>query len=380
MSFTPPKFYSVPHNRVVEEGSGAFFQSVVAGEPSPWSTWDKDGIILTPNARILIKDKNDTRTLEIQNVTINDAGLYRITIENDYGRNESTFRLDVISTRPGKHNEISVRKTNSSSKYSSRGFRYTRRIMAAPVNTGGRLVFRALYSSNSEPTSKFYHNGRLLEESERIGFRIETSCITLEINNSKAQDAGEYILESSIDKTTHCTSTVIPNDFLTQKLTKDITIVKELPSEMKTLEGTSLDLKFEIDSKLPYEYKWYRNECPIPDSDDFKYIDFHNGLIGLRMKDPFSQDSGKFMCQVTNGETTINTETNLTVLEADETLVKTSIKFVDTPKPQICNFGDVASFYASVSPALAKIQWFVQGKEVTATSDEFMVSFLTFLS
>lgn len=329
---------------------------------------------MTPNARILIKDKNDTRTLEIQNVTINDAGLYRITIENDYGRNESTFRLDVISTKPGKHNEINVRKTNSSSTYSSRGFRYTRRIMAAPVSTGGRLVFRSMYSSNSEPRSKFYHNGKLLEESERIGFRIEPNCITLEIKNPKLQDAGEYILESTVDQETHCTSTVIPNDFLTEKPLKDLKIIEKLYAETKILEGTSFDLKFNMYSKLPYEYKWNKNDCLIPDSDDFKYIDFQNGLIGLRVKDPFSQDSGKVKCVLTNGEETIETETNLTVLAADETLTMASVKFVETPKALVCNFGDVASFYASVSPASTKTRWFVQGKEVTATSEEFMVS------
>ena len=40
---------------------------------------------------------NETRTLEIPKVTQQDAGLYRVTIENDLGREQATARLDVIS-------------------------------------------------------------------------------------------------------------------------------------------------------------------------------------------------------------------------------------------------------------------------------------------
>lgn len=92
-----PKFYTYPHNKVVEEGSTATFRCSVTGHPSPWATWDKDGIIVTPSARITIREKEDIRYIEIEEVTTEDAGIYRITIENDYGRVEASARLDVIS-------------------------------------------------------------------------------------------------------------------------------------------------------------------------------------------------------------------------------------------------------------------------------------------
>lgn len=40
--------------------------------------------------------------MEIEGVTIEDAGLYRIVLENDHGRSEASARLDVI-TRRGKY-------------------------------------------------------------------------------------------------------------------------------------------------------------------------------------------------------------------------------------------------------------------------------------
>lgn len=34
--FAAPKFYSVPHNRVCEEGESVRFQCTIAGHPVPW--------------------------------------------------------------------------------------------------------------------------------------------------------------------------------------------------------------------------------------------------------------------------------------------------------------------------------------------------------
>lgn len=97
-----PSFYTYPFNKVVEEGDPVSFQCAVKGQPVPWATWDKDGMIITPSARISLKEKDEIlRILEIEEVTIEDVGIYRITIENEYGRAEAMARLEVI-TRKGK--------------------------------------------------------------------------------------------------------------------------------------------------------------------------------------------------------------------------------------------------------------------------------------
>ncbi|CAG9781712.1 unnamed protein product [Diatraea saccharalis] len=97
-----PKFYTYPFNKVVEEGEHVVFQCAVRGLPAPWATWDKDGIIVTPSSRITIREKDEIlRILEIEQVTVEDVGLYRITLENDYGRVEASARLEVI-TQQGK--------------------------------------------------------------------------------------------------------------------------------------------------------------------------------------------------------------------------------------------------------------------------------------
>ncbi|XP_047040434.1 titin homolog isoform X8 [Helicoverpa zea] len=97
-----PSFYTYPFNKVVEEGENVTFKCAVKGQPAPWATWDKDGIIITPSARFTIKEKDELlRILEIEQVTIEDVGVYRITIENEFGRAEASARLEVI-TQKGK--------------------------------------------------------------------------------------------------------------------------------------------------------------------------------------------------------------------------------------------------------------------------------------
>jgi hypothetical protein len=91
-----PKFYAVPHNRVAEEGETVRFQCAIAGHPTPWVTWDKDGLTVTPSTRLTLSERDDLRILEISEVTAEDAGFYRITLENEVGRVEASARLEVI--------------------------------------------------------------------------------------------------------------------------------------------------------------------------------------------------------------------------------------------------------------------------------------------
>lgn len=74
------------------------FQCAVVGHPAPWIRWDKNGTAVTPSARISIKERDDVKILEIIDVMREDAALYRVTAENDYGRIEASARLEVIST------------------------------------------------------------------------------------------------------------------------------------------------------------------------------------------------------------------------------------------------------------------------------------------
>lgn len=157
----PPKFYAIPHNRVAEEGDTVRFQCAVAGHPDPWVTWDKDGVSVTPTSRIAIKEHDDLKVLEISEVTIEDAGLYRVTLENNVGRIEASARLDVIG-----HKTIStkgLRALSATPTTTSISPSFGRRLAGTPTRIGCRAVFAADIRGSPTPHVKWYKDGIVLE-------------------------------------------------------------------------------------------------------------------------------------------------------------------------------------------------------------------------
>lgn len=156
----PPKFYAIPHNRVAEEGETVRFQCAVAGHPDPWVTWDKDGSMVTPSARITIKEKDDLRILEIAEVTVEDAGLYRVRLENDVGRIEASARLDVIGHRGMSTRALRALSASPMPRISPSFGRY---LSGTPTRIGNRATFACDIRGSPTPFVKWYKDDIPLE-------------------------------------------------------------------------------------------------------------------------------------------------------------------------------------------------------------------------
>lgn len=160
LKLTPPKFYAIPHNRIAEEGETVRFQCSICGHPDPWVTWDKDGCSVIPTARISILEKDDLRILEISEVTLEDAGLYRVTLENNIGKIEATARLDVIG-----HSRVSNRgiRALSSSPAPRMIPSFSRRITGTIGRLGCRSIFACDIRGSPAPNVKWYKDGVPME-------------------------------------------------------------------------------------------------------------------------------------------------------------------------------------------------------------------------
>ncbi len=240
------------------------FQCAIAGHPFPWSTWDKDGIIVTPSSRISIKERDDLRFLEIEEVCLEDAGLYRITLENDYGRVEATARLDIIKSR--KSTGRGIRATSTPGR---RSRSCSRRIMGYSTKIGGRLALAAQTRSSSIPSKKVYHNGYEVTDSERLTIRQNKDVVTLEIENVGKEDEGEYTLlfeHEDIFFTTTTYARIIDQE---EDQEQEPPIIKKGLQDCLAMEGMPLDLIFVVDSKTPFDYVWERDGELVPNSDDF---------------------------------------------------------------------------------------------------------------
>ncbi|XP_014087258.3 myosin light chain kinase, smooth muscle isoform X2 [Bactrocera oleae] len=369
-SLAAPKFLAIPHSRVVEEGDNVRFQCAIAGHPTPWSTWDKEGIIVTPTARIAVKEVDDLRFLEIDEVTFDDAGLYRITLENDYGRIEATARLDVIS-RSRYSRSPSVRNVRASS--SKRNAHLRRRIMGPSTAIGGRMALATGYRGSSVPSCKFYHNAtELNEDNERVHIMVNEHEALLCIDNVTEKDEGLYTCIIQCDSEPLLTSTWVKfegaeSDALAARL-REPCISRSLPTKVEAHERETVDLRFELDCHEPYTYTWTRNGEVLVDDDDFYQIDHGNGVLCLRINDVFDLDSGEYTCEVrTASGLTCSTACRLTVdggAESAPILLK-------SPLPVLTNVNaDEVVFCARVHPPEASVRWFVAGREIVSDISE----------
>lgn len=187
LKVTSPKFYAIPHNRIAEEGETVRFQCAVAGHPTPWITWDKNGTVVTPTSRITIFEKDDLKVLEISEVTMEDAGLYRVTLENEVGRVEATARLDVIGPH-GYKTKVANARTWSASPV---GSPYRRRALGSIGRVGGNVTLSSDLKSSSGTIPTWYRNGEIVADL-RMSPAWNGSMASLEIESVEPADAGVY--------------------------------------------------------------------------------------------------------------------------------------------------------------------------------------------
>ncbi|CRL00790.1 CLUMA_CG014043, isoform B [Clunio marinus] len=368
--FAAPKFYSVPHNRVCEEGETVRFQCAISGHPIPWSTWDKDGIIVTPSQRFTIKERDDLRYLEIEEVCYEDAGLYRITLENDYGRIEATARLDIIKTHKTLRRGI---RASSAPTRSSRSM--SRRIMGYSTKIGGRMALATQKRASSIPSKKMvFLNGYDVTNHERLSISENENEILIEVHDVKSYDEGEYTLMLETDDFVLTTSTFVKvyheNENDIEKVPPTL---KQPLTNITSIEGIPLDLTFMIDCNIPFDYLWQRNGETILNCDDFIYIDHGKGVLTLRITDPFIFDSGNYSCTVTTPYGDCTTSCDIEIEEPFDNISHIIPEFVKAPLPTVAFPGNSASFCARVSPVDSIVQWSVSGVDITDDDKDFVI-------
>ncbi|XP_074660403.1 disorganized muscle protein 1-like [Tubulanus polymorphus] len=93
-----PTFKSKPEIRQV--GSNVVFEVTVAAEPAPNVVWYFGNAVLQKSARFLISQQSTQQSeyiisLEIVDVTKNDAGQYKVIVKNDFGESTANLALNL---------------------------------------------------------------------------------------------------------------------------------------------------------------------------------------------------------------------------------------------------------------------------------------------
>lgn len=287
---TPPKFYAIPHNRVAEEGETVRFQCAVAGHPDPWVTWLKDGLPLTSTSRITITEVEDLRILEIREVTPQDSGMYKVVLDNDVGRIEASARLEVISHRPASARGLRARSLSPRADDS-----YGRNIWNSSVRYGSTA--RLFYDIRSVPTPflKWYKDGVPIESCPKFEMSSNGEVACLVIKEVTFRDQGSY-------------KCIAMNKMNSMESTVELKIIKEdlapritnpMPKLLNAVEENPVKLQLEVSGRQPFDVVWMKDECVLPDCDQFRQIS-EDSFIILSLREANSQVAGCYTCEIYN--------------------------------------------------------------------------------
>lgn len=119
-------------------------------------------------------------------------------------------------------------------------------------------------------------------------------------------------------------------------------------------------------------YLWICNSCisrlSISHCLSNRYIDHGDGLLVLRIKDPFVLDSGVYRCVVTSSVGKCETSCPVIVTELDESSSASEQQlkphFSKPPLPVVSHPGAEVAFSARISPPQSRISWYLNGREI----------------
>ncbi|CAI6343292.1 unnamed protein product [Macrosiphum euphorbiae] len=287
-----PKFYAVLHDRIADVGETVRFLCSVSGHPPPWSSWEKDGQPIGVNSRMRIREDDDHRSLEICDVTSDDAGLYRITVENKFGKIQATARLEVLT-----HNQTTndVQITSSSNG---------RRQSGSAACAGENFTLSCDIRGNSMSDVTWYKDDEKIKPNGRVTSSLDDLAARLSISNLESADTGVYTCVARCESgVTRCSTELCVFDTkpATDSYLQPPIFVEGLVPKRTADEGEPVQLTVRLQGAVPMSASWFKNDVPVPDCADFEYVVADDrGEFGLSITDPFVKDSGTYSCKVAN--------------------------------------------------------------------------------
>jgi len=357
-----PKFYYIPHDRIVEEGESVTFQCAVKGNPTPRATWDKDAMKISTGGRVNIESKDDIRLIEIPKVTQQDAGLYRITIENDLGREQATARLDVIKSTGNKYTGY-VRSWHTSPSTTPY---FSRTLPSSSVLTGSRMQLSTDFRGSPAPRAKWYKNGELLPMCDEYQQTQNGKSASLEISEVESTDAGTYtctIVSDAGKAECSCEVTVE-----TRKDTGDLPplFLRGL-EDITSLDGDQVTLSIKLSGTRPLKVIWVRNDQEIKPSTDFRYVEGEDGEFSLVIRDVFPEDAGVYIAEAYNVHGEAHSYCRLQVHDprlsaASQPRIVGSLTGLEVEEGTAARFN--VTVLGSPRPSLA---WYIDGRKLANT-------------
>ncbi|XP_041366543.1 twitchin-like isoform X3 [Gigantopelta aegis] len=306
-----PNFIQKPVTRQADNGKTLFFECLLTADPAPAISWFRDAQPIQQGARYKIKtEARDQKqyfvVLEINDVSAQDGGNYKVTAKNALGESNATIRLNFDSSETSK----------------TKGTRPV--FIQKPVirQVGDKIVIECKLTAEPKPTIQWLVGNQEVVAGGRINkTHISDGAnhtITLEIAQVNLNDGGEYkAIAKNANGEAIATITLnfegakkpeIPEGKAPHFLQKPT-----IKQEQKLLIMTCM-----LEAKPTPQIRWFRDQTEVGEGGRFT-ISLQRDPSGadtytaiLQIKEPTLQDGGAYKCTAANdfGESNANITLN----------------------------------------------------------------------
>lgn len=256
----------------------------VKGYPKPDITWTKDGKEIVAGGRIkYLWEDEESLSLVIKNVTTKDAGVYTIRAKNELGEDTTEIEL-IVKSAP----------------------KVIKKQMDATTVVEDTLTMSVQIEGTPVPEVKWYKDGQLIQESERIRIEREGSDVyKIVIKSVRMEDAGSYsiVARNEINQTTEIWNLTVKSPPKIRKRLGTIPVVDE---------GDSLTLLIEVDSDPEATVKWYKDEQSVVEDERIKIVREGNNYM-LKITGTIGTDAAIYKTEVINAHGTVLDQTRVQV-------------------------------------------------------------------
>ncbi|KAG8182020.1 hypothetical protein JTE90_013951 [Oedothorax gibbosus] len=255
----------------------------VSGMPPPLVKWFKDGKFIKATSDPNIMLSLNSRHLKIFRMQISDAGTYVCRAENDVGRVEKEFNLDV-QVPP------SMLETNSVIDYYSEDEDEVKNDLKAIENSTSQI--ECYVEGNPKPIILWIKDGHLINTSENTHYEVYEDGQVLQISHVTPVDAGHYTCVASNVAGTKEKSFVL--DVHVSPKLKGINFESH-----QVLPNRPVVIECPVDSNPPPFITWYKNGKVINFSNHGLIKQLEQGRV-LQFLKTTAEDDGEYMCVAEN--------------------------------------------------------------------------------
>uniref|UniRef100_A0A7E4VU92 non-specific serine/threonine protein kinase n=1 Tax=Panagrellus redivivus TaxID=6233 RepID=A0A7E4VU92_PANRE len=212
-----PRFIIKPFSTTCQEGQSATFSCRVFAATAPIVTWHKDATELKQSVKYMKKYNDNDYALTINRVKMEDRGEYTVRASNSYGAKEEVVYLNVTKVAqefkiepmgPAKRAPILQEVKAFKEEQSAPLFSFPLRMRLIQKNHPCKLI--CTVQGNPLPKIEWLKDGVPVNQ-DRVQLNFKSGVCSLEIFNTRVDDAGTYTCRASNDlgeDTTECALTV----------------------------------------------------------------------------------------------------------------------------------------------------------------------------